>query len=53
LGGGDRNSSPLRVWPFVLILAGGFYGFNVLIKERSGTAPPEKNTVVKTEHPRG
>lgn len=51
LGGADRKSSPLRIWPFVLILLGGFYAFNQLIKERSGTKPAER--VVKTEHPRG
>ena len=52
LGGADRKSSPLRIWPFVLILAGGFYAFNTLIKERSGTKPADKGPV-KTEHPRG
>jgi hypothetical protein len=51
LGGADRKSSPLRIWPFVVILFGGFYAFNQLIKERSGTKPAEKS--VRTEHPRG
>jgi len=51
LGGADHQSSPLRIWPFAVILFGGFFAFNQLIKERSGTKPPDK--AVKTEHPRG
>src|SRR5579871_5965761 len=37
------KQSPIRIWPLVLIFAGGTYLFTQLVKSRRGTAPPSKD----------
>jgi hypothetical protein len=39
------GQSPIRIWPLVLIFAGGTYLFTQLVKSRRGTAPPSKDNV--------
>jgi hypothetical protein len=39
------SQSPIRIWPLVLIFAGGTYLFTQLVKSRRGTAPPSKDNV--------
>lgn len=39
----DRKRSPIRIWPFLVILGAGFYGFNLLVKERTGTKPTKES----------
>ncbi|KAF4309411.1 hypothetical protein GTA08_BOTSDO03072 [Botryosphaeria dothidea] len=36
--------SPIRVWPFVLIFAGGTFLFTQVVKQRQGTGSPSNTS---------
>jgi hypothetical protein len=40
-----RRSSPIRIWPLFAIFAGGTYLFDLMVKQRSGTAPKGEKTL--------
>jgi hypothetical protein len=42
-----RKKSPLRVWPFILILAGGAWMFQSLIKSREGKVPAKPGSPIR------
>ena len=41
-----RESSPIKLWPFLAILVGGTLLFNQLLKTRAGTQPPKEGAQI-------
>jgi hypothetical protein len=41
------KKSPLRVWPFVFIVAGGTWMFHSLIKSREGKVPAKPSSPIR------
>ena len=39
----NPSQSPLRVWPFLVIFAGGAWAFNELVKARTGRVPAKES----------